>query len=110
MSPSRCARTVRRAATRVPVRQAVLTGLALLLAAGCGGGPQTSTGRISDVEGRLCLQTNPEDGTCYTATDDQLAPLQVGSCVQVTYRSEPDVVPAADEVRVVDPPCFTGAR
>lgn len=82
----------------------LLSGLAGV--AGCGAGSSTQTGRVSDVDGRLCLQTNPDDGTCYVATAEQLAPLTVGTCVEVTYRPVNGLAPDATAVRVVDPPCF----
>lgn len=81
--------------------------LALLLLTGCGSGPQTTTGRVSDVAGRLCVQTNSDDGTCFGVTREQLAQVQLGTCVQITYTASQGLVPEASDVRVVPPPCFS---
>ena len=79
--------------------------IALALLAACGGGPQESTGRVSDVAGRLCLQTTTDDGTCFAADDEQLRQVAIGDCVTVAYTAGSGVAPTADEVRVSPGPC-----
>ena len=82
--------------------------LALLLVAACGGGPQESTGRVSDVAGRLCLQTTIDDGTCFAARDEQLRQVRLGDCATVVYSVGSGVTPTADEVRLSPGPCAAG--
>lgn len=82
--------------------------VALVLLTGCGGGAQESTGQVSDVAGRLCLQTTVDDGTCFAADDEQLRQVQLGDCAQVVYTAGSGVTPTADEVTVVPGPCSTG--
>lgn len=81
---------------------------AVLLAGACGGGPQTSAGQVSDVAGRLCLQTDRDNGSCFVASAGQLALVHVGDCVKVTFTPVAGSIPTAADVRVVAPPCFSG--
>lgn len=89
-------------------RLALALAAAALLLAGCGGGPRTSTGRVTDVADRLCLQTGTDDGICFGATAEQLAMVALGGCAEVTYTASAGTVPEAVQVRRVDPPCADG--
>ena len=72
--------------------------LALLLLPACAGGPSETTGVVSDLAGRVCVQTAVDDGTCFTATPDQLAGLQLGSCVTVAFEAANGVLGRATDV------------
>lgn len=87
-------------------RRLALLAVGVVLLAGCGG-PRTSTGRVSDLRGRLCLQTDRDASTCFAAPDAQLAQLTLGTCVEVTYTQGAGTVAEATGVRRVDPPCFS---
>jgi len=82
----------------------LLLPVLLLAAAGCSGTSQTS-GVVSDLAGRVCVQTAVDDGTCFTATPEQLAGLQLGSCVTVAYEAESGVLGRATEVRPAPTAC-----
>lgn len=83
----------------------VLLGLTL---AGCGGG-DTVTGQVSEVaDNRLCLQTTTQAGLCFVATDEQLAGVEPGVCVEVTFDSSADGdQPVVREITPEQPPCVT---
>lgn len=85
--------------TRLPVL------LLLLALPACGSGGQETTGRVSDLGGRLCVQTTLDDGTCFTTTPDQLAGLQPGSCVTVTFEASNGVLARATAVRPTPTSC-----
>lgn len=86
------------------MRPAALLALALALSA-CSSGPQETTGVISDLAGRLCVQTAIDDGTCFTTTPDQLVGLQPGSCVTVSFEASNGVLGRATAVRPAPDGC-----
>ena len=80
------------------MRAPAVVALALALSA-CSSGPAETTGVISDLGGRLCVQTAFDDGTCFTATPEQLVGLTPGSCVTVSFEASNGVLGRATAVR-----------
>ena len=79
--------------------------LAVLLLPACAGEAQQTTGVVSDLAGRVCVQTAVDDGTCFTATPEQLAGLQLGTCVTVAFEAANGVLGRATEVRPAPTAC-----
>ena len=87
-----------RRATAIPL-------LALLALPACGSEAQETTGVISDLAGRVCVQTAVDDGTCFTAAPDQLQGLSIGTCVTVVFEAANGVLGRATEVRPAPTGC-----
>ena len=78
---------------------------ALLVAAGCGSGTSETSGVVSDLAGRICVQTAVDDGTCFTTTPEQLTGVQLGTCVTVAYEASNGVLGRATSVRPAPTAC-----
>lgn len=73
-----------RQVARPALRGALLAAVVAVTAA-CGSGTSTTTGRVSDRDGRLCLQTSKDNGTCFGIDDALLSTVQTGECVRVDF-------------------------
>ena len=82
----------------------LLLPVVLLGLAACSG-TSTTSGLVSDLDGRLCVQTAADDGTCFTTAPEQLAGLQLGTCVTVSYESSSGVLGRASDVRPAPDAC-----
>ena len=51
------------------------------------------------------MQTAVDDGTCFTATPDQLQGLSLGTCVTVAFEASNGVLGRATEVRPAPTGC-----
>ena len=83
----------------------LLLPVLLLAAAGCGSGTSETSGVVSDLAGRICVQTAVDDGTCFSTTPEQLAGVQLGTCVTVAYEASNGVLGRATSVRPAPAAC-----
>jgi hypothetical protein len=83
----------------------VLPLLALALSACGSGGQRSATGEVSDIEGRLCLHDQKENGRCYDATPAQLAGVVRGSCIKIDYEQANGEVGRVTRVAPAKAPC-----